>query len=342
MRPESVTIRPMAAFLPLFFLLTAAPGEAPSWTKAELKELVAQANAVGRMPVGPQQNQALAQLAGQAFRVPPKSGEPVEPYAERAVRQRQPHHPSVAKGQWVNALTRQLYADVGQRCAELRRFERDPKDDQFLTGCAHDFQAIAQEVEKGLSYVIEGLEGFVEPLPQAEGDVPQPVGCLALVRRGVITIENMERITFEGDRPAEGAPRTKRGALRELYSAQQYFNATNQMVGMYQAQAKKNVGHLRVAIPGKAPALYLNELFRGAREAEMRTVHLLVMGSGAQLRELPLLVKVPPKPKKKPKKGAPPPPAPVELRCADEQAMDLCARKIEEARKDGPVLFLVD
>ncbi|MBK6689690.1 MAG: hypothetical protein IPG45_34815 [Deltaproteobacteria bacterium] len=332
----------MAAFLPLFCLLTAASGEVPSWSKAELKELVAQANAVGRMPFGPPQDQALAQLGGQAFRIPPKSGEPIEPYAERAVRHRQPHHPTVAKGQWVKALTRQLYADVGQRCADLRRFERDPKDDQFLVGCARDFQAAAQDAEKGLTYVIEGLEGFVDPLPQAEGETPQPIGCLALVRRGVITIENMERITFEGDRPAPDAQRTKRGALRELYSAQQYFNATNQMVGMYQPQAKKNVGHLRVAIAGKAPALYLNELFRGAREAEMRTVHLLVMGSGAKLRELPLLLKAPPKPKKKPKKGAPPPPTPVEVRCADEQSMDVCARKIEEARKTGPVVFLVD
>lgn len=342
MRPESVTIRPMAAFVPLFFLLTAAPGEAPSWTKAELKELVGQANVVGRMPDGPPRNQALAQLGGQAFRVPPKQGEPVEPYAERAVRQRQPHHPNVAKGQWVNALTRQFYADVGQRCADLRRFERDPQEDQFLNGCARDFLAAAHDLEQGLSYVIEGLEGFVEPLPQAEGDEPQLLGCLALVRRGVITIENLDRVRFEGDRPAADAARTKRGALRELYSAQQQFNVSNKMIGMYESQAKKQVGHLRVAIPGKAPALYLNELFRGAREAEMHTVHLLVMGAGAQLRELPLLVKAPPKPKKKPKKGAPPPPTPVELRCADEQSMDLCARKIEEARKTGPVLFLVD
>lgn len=342
MAPESVRIRPMAAFLPFWLLLAGAPGEAPTWSKAELKELIIQANAVGRMAPGPPQLQALAGLGGQAYRIQPQPSEPVEPFAQRVVKVRQPHHPTVGKNEWITALSRQLYADFAQRCSDLRRFERDKADDQFLQACANDFAAAAQDAEKSLTYVIEGLEGFVEPLPIADGEELVPLGCMVMVRRGAISIENMDRVRFENDQPAPDAARTKRGALREIYSAQQQFNVSNKMIGMYESQARRQVGHVRVAIPGRAPALYLNEIYRGAREADMHTLHLMVMANGNTLREIPILLKPPAKPKKKPKKGAPPPPELVSVGCADGQPMDLCARKLEEARKKGPILYQID
>jgi hypothetical protein len=340
---ESGTIQTVAPGVAFWVLLTAAtaPGEAPQWSKAELKELFAQAHQ--NYPNEQAQLDGLARLGGRAYRVEPRAGEQALGFAERVVKLRQLHHPNVKKEQWVLALLRQFYADLAERCGTLARFERDAGDTKFLNQCAAEAKATSIEAEKSLTFVIEGVEGLVEPLPMVDDPSPtKKIGAFAMVQRGIFVIENMERLRFENDRPKADVARTKRGALREIYSAQKQFNVSNQMIGMYDPKMRGQVAHLTAAVSASSPSIYLNELLRGAKEAEMKTLHLLVMSKTNELSELTVLLERPPPPKGKPKKKAPPPPAVIEVRCGDEQSVQLCATKIAEAKAQGLVLYLTD
>ena len=335
---------PVMSALPILALLSAltgAPGSAPEWSKEELRGLLGQAQAASGLPTLQAQDAALAQLAGQAYRIPAQPGEALEVYAKRVLRAREPAHPNVRKEQWLLALMRQFYEDASRRADTLARFTLERQERAALEAMAKDTAAAVAAIGPTLEVSVEGLDGHFEPLPVIEGEPPVPVGAMATVRGGVVVVENLERMRFVGDQPPADAARVNNGALRELYAALHQYNRHTQLLAPYEPQQKKNLGHLRVVIPARAPALYLNELARAARAAEMHTLHLMGMTPAGNLRELTVsLVKG--SPKARPKKGKKAESASIEVRCKGEESMEVCARRISQARAQGRVVFLTE
>ncbi len=323
----------------LLGLIAAPQFEAPPWSKEELRGFFMRIQAASQAPDVNMQDNALAEVGGLAYRVPPQAGEPREIYAERVLKKRVQTHPPVKKGQWLTALTRQLYEDLSKRAAQLARFETARPEQQWLEQFAQGAAQTAQMLDKQIEVSVEGLPGFVEPLPVVPGDTPTLVGAMATVKGGVIAIENMDRARFTNDQPAPDAARRAGGALREVYSAFQQYNINASMLGSYDAQARKNKGHFRVVIPARSPALYLNELVRGGLEAKAHTVHLMVMNPQGELKEISLPLQPPTKKAKKTKGKKAPPPEPVKVTCEDQHTMQQCAERIHHGRSQGQVWY---
>lgn len=214
---------------PLIALLLASSPEGPQWSKVEVRALIGRVQAASRAASVQAQDAELANVGGAAYGVDRKSSEANEPYAKRVLRTRDPEHPNVKEGQWLSALMRVFYIDVAARCGVLARFELDRGDRAFLERTGRDATAVAQQITGTLELVVEGLEGFSEPLPVADGDAPKKIGASASVRQQKITVENIDRITFVNHAAPEGASRTAGGSLREVYSAQKQFNVSAQI-----------------------------------------------------------------------------------------------------------------
>src|SRR5687768_8119016 len=202
-------------------LLIAANPEPPGtqgWSKAELKTMLARVQVAARAPSIEAQDTELANVGGMAYSLARNQGETNEAYAKRVLRKRDPDHPNVKKGQWLSALMRMFYSDVSSRCALLARFELAREDRVYLEKMAQESKQAAAQIASKLELTVEGLEGFVEPLPiVAQGLAPETRGASAMVHRQKITIENIDRVTFAGHQPPDDAARTGRGSLREVY-----------------------------------------------------------------------------------------------------------------------------
>lgn len=335
--------------LPLFvaaLLASAPPGGAKvEWPPNEVKQLLVRIPQTEGAPTVEAKDSALADIVGIAYRVPRLPQEPTEAYAKRMLLAREPSHPNVKKGQWLSALMRLFYEDLAKRTDTLARFERDRKDRVFFEQRSREAKQLADYLAGTLEVVVEGMEGFLAPLPIADpGEPPQKIGCEASVRGGVIVVENLERIRFEGDQPPTNAIRTSKGALKELFSAQRQYNISANMLGMYEQIWRKNKGNLRVIIPAASPAIYLNELVLGAREAEMTTIHVMCMSKKGELRELALALSPPKPPKAKGKgkgKKALPVAKTVEVSCPSTASMQRCVDKIQAAKAEGTVVYVL-
>jgi hypothetical protein len=304
-----------------------------NWSKADLRTMLGRVQAAARSATVEAQDTELANIGGMAYAVPRGQGETNEQYAKRVLRKRDPDHPNVKKGQWLSALMRMFYADASARCALLARFETTREDRIFLERMAGEAKAAAAQIASTLELTVEGLEGFVEPLPVATGVAPEGRGAMAMVHHQKITIENIDRVTFAGHQPPEDAARTGRGALREVFSAQKQYNVSAQLLGQYESQWRKNRGHLRVVIPAAYPALYLNEIVRGGLEAEMHTLHLMTMSKRGELRELKVALQWGMKPKGK---------KDLVVSCANDVSMQDCAAKLVHAQTAGNAVYALE
>jgi hypothetical protein len=332
----------LAGFLAL--VIAAAPQPAagdPTWDAKETKDILNRCKGAT--------DDQLADAAGVAYRLSRSANESTEAYSKRIVHKRVPDHPNVKKGQWINAVTRQLYADLAKRCDVLARFSLDKQEGRFFEGCARDAKAAADAVAKTIEIGVEGAPGFMAPLAYCDGaDEPEIYGAQATVKStGAITIENIDRVHFVNDQPPESATRTANGALKEVFSSFKQYNVSAQMIGHYEGVWRKNKGNVRAWIPGEAPAIYLNEMVLAASEAEMHTLRLMCMTKKAELRELkiPLIAPKPVKAaKKKPKKGAA-----LEsekqtafVKCPSDVSMQKCVDHLVKARSNGPVVYRLE
>lgn len=306
----------------------AAGTEAPLWSGPELATLFGRIGDAGRARSVEEKDSALANVGGFAYRVPRQGGESTDAYSKRMVKKRSPEHPNVKRDQWLVALVRQLYDDLGKRSESLARFERDRRQRAYFERMAMEAKGAADQLAKQLETVVEGIDGFVAPLPVAQGDPPVSYGAQATVKNGAITIDSMDRVHFEGDQVPANTTRTARGAIKELFAALKQYNVQAQMLGQYESIWRKNHGHLRAMIPASSPAIYLNELVRASIEAEMRTVHVMTMSPKGVLSELAVAVV---KPKGKGKKGE----AAAEVKCPDAVTMQKCVEHLAESKSGG-------
>lgn len=320
-------------------LLSATPqGAAPDWSKDELKQLLARVEVATRSP--PQQKDVeLARTYGAAYRVAPGAADSLDDYSKKVLKKRDPGHPPVKNGQWLLALARRFYEDVAGRADQLSRFETDRRDRAYLEVKAREARAAAEQIAGMVQTRVEGGDGFIAPLPTAEGEEPSKVGVEIMVREGRISIDNLDRATFPGDAVPADIERTANGAVREIYAAQKNYNIRAETLGMVDKKLKAGRGLVRAFIPGKSPALYLNEIARGAKEAEMKTIFLMVHDpNDGKLRQIPLALSKTPPPKKGKKKA----PQPVQVRCHDADTMQLCVTRAIEHAAGAPLYFHVD
>lgn len=302
--------------------------ERPDWDKPTLVHLFGGASAATAPELTVEQKDAvLAELAGQAYTVPRLASESNEAYARRVLRRRAPFGPNVRAGQWVLAVVRQLYADLGDRAQELARFEVDRNTRRFLETKAREAHAAAKMIAADLEVSVPGLEGFFEPLPVADGVAPTLTGVMVVVRRGVVTIDGLDRLRFEQEQAPPRAERTSSGALREIYSAFKQFNMAAEMLGRYEPSRARNVGHLRAVLPAEVPARYLNELVRAGVEAKMHTLHLMVMSKAGALNELDVALIDRARPGRKKRARA----LKKSLHCDDTELMSSCAERMARA-----------
>ncbi len=307
---------------------------APNWTAEEMKALLARAQGAGRTPTLEAQNQALLALAVAAYRakVSDRFGDP-ETLAKAVLRKRDPDHPNVRHGQWLNALLRQFYDDAHRRCDVLRRFARDRRDRAFFEQMTRQAKAAADALAGDLQLEVEGLDGFFSPLPVVDGDKPYAFASQVTVnRQGGIDVDGMERIRFVGHRGPPDAARTSKGSIRELYSAFLFFQRSAESLAAYDPSWAKKRGHVRAVIPARFPAAYLNEIARAAKEAKMRRLHLMVMTKRGELRELRVDLR---QGKRRRGRG----PAQVPVTCDDDTPMSQCAARVAHARATGRPLW---
>lgn len=308
----------------------------PRWSKDELKTLFTRVQGAARAPSVQAQNEAMGNIAGLAYRVERRASESLEAYARRTLRTREPDHPAVKKGQWLSALTRRFYLDASVRFAHLAKFELSGRDRRYLEKMAGETKRYAAIIAQSLELILEGLEGVVEPLPAVDGEPPERRGAMVRIHGGgKITIEGLDRVKFEDHQPPSERARTGKGALRELFSAQRQYNVSAEMLGRYDRAWKRNRGHVQVVLPAAYPALYLNEVVRGGKQAGMHTLHVMTMSKRGELREL--RIRLSPKKAWKKKKLEP-----TVVRCADEETAELCAKRIRHATVRGAAYFAVD
>lgn len=324
--------------------LTSAPALAkddkgPAWTRDEVRRIFALLENAGRAPTVEAKDHSLVELSGSAYHVPPMSGESVEAYAKRILRRRVPHYPAVKSGQWLTALTHRLYLDLSERCRFVSRFETERDSRRYFEAMSQQTAAVAEQLQGQLVLVVAGLDEATEPLPAVGGAPSTEVGVKAKVHSGgVVTIQRLDRAKFVGHLPPEGHPRTKTGALKELYSSQKQFNQFAQTIGKYDRAHRETLGHVQLLLPASYPAIYLNEIARAGLEAGMHTIHLKTMTEEGELRELPLAL-VAPKSKRR-RRGHKTKPI-VKKGCDDDMLMDKCAARLRHAMDEGTVLFEV-
>jgi hypothetical protein len=328
------------AILALLVTAGALPeGEVPAWDRAELVSLFQRAEQISTIPSPADRDNELGRVISAAYRLPPNVGESLDTYSRRLTKHREPGHPEIKTGQWLLAAARLFYGDTGQRADTLSRLEVEPRARAYLEQKAREAKGAAATIGSQLVVAVQTGQGFVAPLPVAEGLPPEvsTFGCEIIVRAGKIEVNGLERVSFVDDRPPPDAPRTGQGSLRELASSQKEWNLRANMMGMIDPAMKKGQKLARVWAPGAGPAVYVNEILRAAREAQMRTVFLMVSDKATgKLRELPLHVTAPAA--KKTKKGQKPP-LPQPARCRDEELLQRCVERLVEASAQGPLVI---
>jgi len=321
---------------PLALVLVTAG--APEWSASEVRGLYDAAVSAIQQPNPQVRDEGVANAAGNAYKVPRRGGESVDGYARRVLKHRDPSHPEVRSGLWIAALAARFYEDLGRRATIVARFETERRARLGLEQAAKEALAAAASIAPDLEVKVEGLEGFIAPLPRAPGVEAALYGARAVVRGMTISIEDMDRATFEGDAPRASAERTGTGALRDLYSAFKQFDLHSEMFARVEPQKKKDVGKVRVFVPAARTGGYFNEIARAAQEAKYRELYLMVLGpQTGGLRTIPIALSKAPLPRAKKKEGW------VEVRCREDEGMQACVDRIATFLGEGkPLLFSID
>jgi hypothetical protein len=333
------------AAIAVALLLSAAPGAAagpvPEWTKPQVLNLLSQAAMAGQAPDAATQDAQLAGTAGMAYGLERRVGESNDGFARRILKRREPGHPTVKNGQWLLALARRLYADLGARADKLGRFERDRRDRLALTEGAKMALGAAEQIAGLLEIRIDSIDAYVAPLPVAAGEPPIDVGAVALAQGEKLAVEGLDRLTLVDDRPKPDAERTPGGALRELFASLKQFDIGAQMFGRIDKKKKAGVGQVRVFFPASKPALLLNELARAAKEAGSHTMYVMVFAPGTgKLGQIRLALDAKAR-RGKPRKGKKATEL-VRARCRDDETMQPCVDRLVELAATGPLRYDVD
>ncbi len=318
-------------------ILAAAPplGTAPTWEKNEVKSLFLRAEAAGNAP---DMNAELARVIGAAYRLQAIQNESTDAFARRLTKRREPGHPDVKQGSWVTAATRQFYRDLAARADTLARVEIDRNDRMFFEMKSSQAKAAVEELGKILLTKVEGAKGFMSPLPIGTGQDGNKFGCEAIVRNDKIEVNNLERVTFIDNAPKLDAARTGSGSLKELAASMKEWNLRADMMGQIDPLMKKGSHLLRIFAPAAAPAIYLNELLRAAKETSMKKVFVMVTDKAdGKLKEIVLVTEAPVV-KVKLKK----PEIFVDVRCKDGEPIQICVDRMVELNTQGSLVFKVD
>jgi hypothetical protein len=267
---------------------------------------------------------ALIAAVARAYGAEPAPSEGVDARARRVLRARDPRHPAVEDGSWLVALMRRFYLDVAARADRLARLEQDRHRRRWLEARGAEAQAAADTLGRELRVELDGIEGAVALPPRVGGDPPTRRGAKAELVGGRLVIERLPRADFRSG-PPEG-PRTRGGALREVYSALRQYDTTARMLGRYDASWRKKRGHVQVILPAVAPALVLDEIARAAREANARVLHLVTLDGDGEVRELPLHLRGAGEEAKR-------------VTCDREAQMDACAERLAHAHAQGRVVY---
>lgn len=311
----------------------AEPEGPPAWGVEDARRLLAEIEAAGRAPSVAAKDAALTRVMAGAYGTTPRPGEAADGLAARALRRRSPGHPEVEAGRWLLALGRRFYLDLSERAGVLARFTRDRRERQWLEARGAEAARAAETLGAELRVKLPGVKGLVELPPRVGGVEPTRRGAKAELVGGRLIIERLPRADFRGGRVPEDAPRTRGGALREVYAALKQFDTTAQMLGRYDRGWREKRGHVQAILPAAAPAAALNELARGGLEAKMRHLHLVTLDEAGAVREVPLRLRVSTKEKKTSKE-------PIrKLSCEDVERMQACARKLRHAQTQGVVLY---
>jgi hypothetical protein len=319
--------------------MMSAPTDAPAspqWSAPEMKQFIARLAPISREADPKKWDELVADLVGTAYRQPRAAAESADLWARRTLKKQIPDHPNVKAGLWPLAALRMFYDDASKRCDLLSRFERDRNERQYFDQYAKGMKEQAEALAKDVQTSIEGLEGYMAPLANVPAcDEPEKYGVEATVRKGVVTIENIDRTKFVDDQPPAEAPRTARGALREVYSSFWNYNKSMSMLGMYNASSARNRGNVRLMVPGASPAIYINEIANGAIEGEMRLLRVMALKNGKDLCEVRVPLEAE-KPKKKNKKA----PETTPVKCKSDVTVERCLQHIVESKKSGPIIFV--
>ena len=267
-------------------MLTGAAG--PEWSKNDVMGLLQQAEMAASAQSVEAKDAQLVNAAGYAYQVQRSAGESNDGYARRILLKREPAHSTVRRGQWLLALMRVFYQDVGERARALARFETNRRDRQFFEEKSQSALQIAKAIAPLVQVRIEGVEEYMAPLPIAPGAAPSGFGAKAYVLDNKVRIEALDRATFDGDRPNPEAERTN-GGLREFYGAFKMFNTNARLFGEVDRAKGRAEGHVQAFLPAAKPAVYLNEIARAAKAAKMHTIFLMTIGpESGELREIRL------------------------------------------------------
>ena len=321
-------------------MLTGAAG--PEWSKNDVMGLLQQAEMAASAQSVEAKDAQLVNAAGFAYQVERSAGESTDGYARRILLKREPAHSKVRRGQWLLALMRVFYQDVGERARALARFETNRRDRQFFEEKSQSALQIAKAIAPLVQVRIEGVEEYMAPLPIAPGAAPSGFGAKAYVLDNKVRIEALDRATFDGDRPNPEAERTN-GGLREFYGAFKMFNTNARLFGEVDRAKGRAEGHVQAFLPAAKPAVYLNEIARAAKAAKMHTIFLMTIGpESGELREIRLSLNKAPKSKSRRGRKKSKPSTQVDVKCRDEMSIQACAASIAEFQKDGELLFSAD
>ncbi|MBI2374890.1 MAG: hypothetical protein HYV07_12915 [Deltaproteobacteria bacterium] len=319
------------AFLAIFTAWAIGFAAETSWSEDALVAYFRRAEAAMSLP---HQNQLdeLAGTAGIAYGVARNLGEDVQTYARRVLKSVEPAHPNVAATDWVMALTKRFYADAGERAERLSRLSRDRTQRVYLEKKAVQAKQAVAQLSEVILVQVDGVDGGMAPLPTGEGEALTTWGAQISAMPNDLVVENLPRVSLANGMVATDAPRTTKGALREVTASFKQFQIRSQMMGQIDPMVKKGNGIVRAFIPGRTPAALLNEIVRSANEANMRTLIVMVTNKAGQLSQ----VSVPIEPVKKGKKPV------TDIRCKNEVTMQACVEWILERKQGTPVRFVVE
>lgn len=299
-----------------------------NWSVTDVQRIVGELAAAGQAASVEQRDTALAAVAARAYGQAAPPGSTPARFQLKVLRSQVPGHPDVKPGQELLALMRQLYADLAARSSQLARFESKRSARQRLEQHAREASAAAATLGRELQVELPGLKGYLSLPPKVKkGDDPRPFGARAEVSGGRLIVERLPRARFVGDRAAPDEPRTSQGALREVRASLKQFNTTASMLGQYDRGWRRRRGRVHFVAPAEAPAAYLREVVLAAREADFKTVNVVVLDAQDEVRALPIRVR---------SKGLK---KPVEVRCPAAEEMQQCAERIFRSRKRGTPVF---
>ncbi|MEE2900781.1 MAG: hypothetical protein VYC39_00545 [Myxococcota bacterium] len=307
----------------LLFLFTTGQ-VAPDWNAATVRSHIQQAQFAAQQQDPKARDEGLLRLAAQAYKVERLPSESVQLFAKRVLRTRDPKHHAVKKDQWLLALANRLYADFSTRCKNLARNQQRKRDRAWFAENAKAFDGYARTIAGMLRLKVPGVEAEIEPLALARGLTSRVVGIEVTVLGDGISIEQNRRISFPENQPPPDANRSARGSLMSLLNSLKQHQIFGKLMAKSKRKKNPNLGKVRLFVPQKKPALYLNELLRAAKEAKYKIAYVMTfMPKTRKLAHIPVMLRKPTRKERKRFKIK-------KAQCRDEETMQSCAEYLAD------------